>query len=253
MSTNDPPPASPVDGKLRPQFATTRWSIVVAAGGTDDSAAARAALESLCQAYWYPLYAFARRQGRSADDAADTTQEFFSRLLDNKFLRSADPERGRFRSFLLTAFKRFIGQQQHRDQALKRGGGRKVLSLDFDDGERRYSLEPIDEWSAEKLFERRWALMMLEVVLQKLKTEYEGKGREELFNACCPWLTGQEMSTQYAMVAAKLGMNDGAIRVAVHRMRDRYRELLRLEVAGTVDDEQTVDDELRRLRLALRP
>ena len=225
----------------------------MAAGTGDDSSEATAALESLCQTYWYPLYAFARRRGLTADDAADMTQEFFSRLLEKKFLQLADPERGRFRSFLLTAFKRFMGQQRHQKQALKRGGGCQTVSLDFDDGERRYSFEPVNEWSAEKLFERRWALVLLEIVLRKLKCEYAEKGREELFDACCPWLTGQEAPTRYAVVAEKLAMKDGAVRVAVHRMRDRYRDLLRLEVAGTVDDEQAVDDELRRLRMAMLP
>lgn len=222
------------------------------AAGTGDNSAAAEALQSLCQAYWYPLYAYARRRGLAPENAADVTQDFFSRLLEKELLQAADRERGRFRSFLLTSFKRYIGQQHQRSQAQKRGGGCATVSLNFNDGERRYSLEPVDEWSAEKLFERRWALTLLEVVLQKLQKEFQTKGSEKIFEACRPWLTGQDISNQYSIVADELGMSDGAVRVAVHRLRDRYKNLLRLEVAGTVADEQTVDDELRKLRRAVQ-
>ncbi len=232
-------------------FATTRWSIVVSAGHQSSPDAERA-LETLCRTYWYPLYAFARRRGSSPDDAADATQEFFSRLLEKEYLVSADPEKGRFRSFLLTMFKRFLLKQHERDQAQKRGGRTLKLSIDARVGEERYRFEPSDEWTPEALFERRWAVTLLQQVVDNLQREYAGKGKAELFDLCKPYLTGENGPPQ-SEIARQLEMNDTALRVAIHRLRERYRELLRQEVAQTIAETDDVDDELRRLRSALRP
>jgi DNA-directed RNA polymerase specialized sigma24 family protein len=210
------------------------------------------ALGSLCSTYWYPLYAYARRRGYPTDEAADLTQEFFARLLEKQFLRTADQERGRFRSFLLTVFKRFLTKELERGRALKRGGGRPPLSIDVATGEQRYGLEPRDEWTAEKLFERGWALTLLDSVVTRLGREFEERNRSALFEACRPCLMGSEAGPVYSTIAAELGMSETAGRVAVHRMRQRYRELLREEIRHTVETPEDVDDELRRLRSALR-
>lgn len=212
---------------------------------------ATAAIGQLCETYWYPLYAYARRRGYSAEDAADLTQSFFGRLLDERDLQAADPQRGRFRSFLLTVFKRFIARQVQRQNAQKRGGGRAIISLDLSAGEDRYRIEPVDRLTAEQLFERRWAMTVLEVALSRLRTEYRERGQEEFFRAARPWLSGDAASESYDTVAAKLGTTAGALRVAVHRMRQRCRELLRNEVAGTLEDSAAIDDEILRLRKSL--
>ena len=186
------------------------------------------------------------------DDAADLTQEFFSRLLEKPFLTAADREKGRFRSFLLTVFKRFLSNQRERDQAQKRGGGRCKLPIDVQSGEQRYSYEPADAWTPEALYERRWALTLLEQVLQNLQDDYEAKGKGELFAQCKPLLAGAADTPSHADIAARLAMNESAVRVAVHRLRERYRELLRREVAQTIADTDSVEEELRRLRGAIR-
>lgn len=217
--------------------------------GEDHQAAE--AMATLCETYWYPLYAFARRRGLSADDAADLTQDFFGRLLRRDFLQTADPQRGRFRSFLLTIFKRYMGHQQQRDQAVKRGGGKRIFSLDPADGEQRYRFEPVEHCTAEQLYERRWAMTLLGNVLARLRQEYSDRGQAEFFQSARPWLTGDDAAGNYAAVSDRLAMSEGALRVAVFRLRDRYRELLRQEVAGTVSDPDSVDDELLRLRRAL--
>jgi RNA polymerase sigma-70 factor (ECF subfamily) len=225
--------------------------VIAAVKGSTVGDEATAAIGQLCETYWYPLYAYARRRGYSADDAADLTQSFFSRLLDERELQAADPQRGRFRSFLLTVFKRFIARQEQRQQAQKRGGGRAIISLDLSAGEDRYRIEPVDRLTAEQLFERRWAMTVLEVVLSRLRTEYRERGQEEFFRAARPWLSGDGASESYDGVAAKLGTTAGALRVAVHRMRQRCRELLRHEVAGTLEDSAAIDDEILRLRKSL--
>lgn len=232
-------------------FATTRWSVVVSAGH-QSSPDAETALETLCRTYWYPLYAFARRRGSSPEDAADLTQEFFARLLEKEFLRSADREKGRFRSFLLTMFKRFLSKEHDRAQALKRGGGRRRMSIDVEVGEQRYGYEPTDDWTPEALFERRWALTLLEQVINRLQGDYDAKGKRPLFDLCKPFLTGSGSGPPYEEIARELAMNETAVRVAVHRLRERYREMLQQEVSQTIAETDAVEDELNHLRAALR-
>ncbi|HRX81253.1 MAG TPA: sigma factor, partial [Pirellulaceae bacterium] len=192
-------------------FATTHWSMVLEAGrgSLPDSATALAAL---CAAYWYPLYAYVRRRGRSANDARDLTQDFFAHLLEKESLQAADPDRGRFRSFLLTAFKNFLSKERERSAAQKRGGDVKHLSIDYDSGEQRYQFEPVDDWTPEKIYERRWALTLLEEVMTSLQQEYEDSGKAELFDQCKGHLTGS--GPGYEEAARSLAMTEGALRVA---------------------------------------
>ena len=232
-------------------FATTHWSLVLEAGRRS-APEADAALEMLCRAYWFPLYAFARRRGYSPDDAADLTQEFFSRLIEKSFLESANPERGRFRTFLLTIFQRFLAKEFDRSQAIKRGGGLTHLSIDFDDGEMRYAGGLTDEQTPERIFERQWALTLLQRVVDQLRTEYRSKGKGKMFEQCRSFLVGSAAAIGAAETARKLNMTEGALRVAIHRLRERYRELLRIEVAGTIADETTIEDELLQLRRAIQ-
>ena len=232
------------------RFATTRWSLVCAAGRGDT--AAGAALASLCETYWYPLYAFLRRRGSSREEAEDVTQSFFASLLERGWVRSADRDRGRFRTFLLTALTRFLSKERDRQRAFRRGGGRLRLSLDFDQGENRYLLEPVDHQTPDRLFERRWALTVLERVLERLRDENAGDPeRAARFAAVAPLLTGSGSAGPYAEIAGRLGMTEGALKTAIHRLRQRYKELLRDEVAQTVSDPQAVEAELTALRRAL--
>ena len=226
---------------------------MVLAAGKGASPDADAALASLCQTYWYPLYAFVRRLGHQPADAQDLTQEFFARLLEKQYLRAADPERGRFRSFLLSAVKHFLSKERDRAKAHKRGGGRKVLPLDFEAGESRYSLEPTHEITAEKVYERRWALTLLDQVFARLRDEFDRAGKRNEFDRLKVYLTGGAATLSYRDVAAELGMTEGAVKVAVHRLRRRYRDLVREEIAQTVAGPEDVDEELRHLFAALRP
>jgi RNA polymerase sigma factor (sigma-70 family) len=228
-----------------PRFATTRWSMVVAAGAGEDTGG-RAALESLCTSYWYPLYAFERRGGTPAEDARDMVQGFFAELLEKDYLRQADRERGRFRTFLLAAFRHFASKEREKARALKRGGGRKALPLDFEDGESRYLREPADERTPETVYERRWALTLLDESVDRLRTEHDVAGRSDLFEALRPTLGG-EAGEPYAALGARLGMSEGAVKVAVHRLRKRYKEVLRSLIAETVAEPADVDDEIRHL------
>jgi RNA polymerase sigma factor (sigma-70 family) len=231
-------------------FATTRWSVVAAAGG-GPSPEAREALAELCRAYWYPLYAYARRRSASADDAREQTQEFFARLLEKEYLQAADPRRGRFRSFLLTAFKRFLAHERDRAHAQKRGGGRPVLPLDFRAGEALYHREPADRATPEGVYERRWALTLLEQTLARLRQELVSAGKERLFECLKGTLTGEDAGP-YARAGEELGLSEQAVKVAVHRLRKRYGELLRAEIAQTVATPEEVEDELRDLFAAVR-
>jgi len=232
------------------QFATTHWSVVLAAA---DSRAPRSddALARLCQAYWYPLYVYVRRQGHSAHDAQDLTQEFFARLLEKKFLADVQRERGRFRSFLLAAVKHFLANEWDKARAQKRGGGQALIPLDTASAESKYGLEPADKSSADKIFERRWALTLLEQVLARLREEHVVDGKGKLFEGLKGCLTEGKSAIRYTELGEKLGMSEGAIKVAVHRLRQRYRELLRSEIAHTVASETDVEDELRHLFAAL--
>jgi DNA-directed RNA polymerase specialized sigma24 family protein len=231
------------------QFATTRWSLVLAAGRRAEPGADRA-LAALCEAYWYPLYAHARRRGLDAGSAEDRVQSFFARLLEKDGLAVADPRRGRFRGFLLAAFGHFLANEWDRERAIRRGGGHAVLSLDFAGGEARLGREPADERTPERVFDRLWALSVLDRALGRLREEYESGGKGRLFDELKPALAG-DRSTPYADLAGRLGMSEGAVKMAVHRLRGRCREVLREEVAETVGSPEEVDDELRQLFAAL--
>jgi RNA polymerase sigma-70 factor (ECF subfamily) len=232
-------------------FASTRWSLVLAAG-RGDAPEAQAALAALCEVYWYPLYAYVRRSGYSADEAQDLTQGFFARLLEKHDLRAADSERGRFRSFLLTAFKRFVSKERHRARALKRGGGRRMLSLDFDQGESRFRLEPVTDVTPETIYERRWALTLLDRVMARLRDDFERAGKRDEFDHLKVFLTGEAAAPSYREVAAELGTTEGAVKVAVHRLRRKFRDLVLAEIAQTVTAPEEAEDELRHLFEAIR-
>lgn len=245
MGKEDPNPGS------AGRFATTHWSIVLAAGqGT--SSEAQSALGTLCQTYWYPLYAFVRRRGYHAAEAQDLTQEFFVRLLEKGYVRTANRERGRFRSFLLIAFKRFLSKERDRARAKKRGGGRKILALDFESGESQYSLEPAHEVTPERIYEQRWALTLLDRVFARLREEFDQAGKQKEFNCLKVYLTGEAGTPSYREAAAELGMTEGAVKAAVHRLRRRYRDLVREEIFQTVAGPEDVDEELQHLFVALR-
>jgi RNA polymerase sigma-70 factor (ECF subfamily) len=227
-------------------FATTRWSMVLEAGHRSSPKSA-AALATLCESYWYPLYSFVRRQGRSADDARDLTQEFFSWLLEKNALQVADRSRGRFRSFLLASMKNFLAKEWRRGQAQRRGGGRPMISLDFDDGESRYRLEPSHDDTPENIFERQWALTLLEQALSNLSTEFEQAGKHWLFECLKMFIGGEKSLVPYRELGKQLNMSESAVKVAIHRMRRRYRALLRNEIRQTVVTDEDVDEELRHL------
>jgi RNA polymerase sigma-70 factor (ECF subfamily) len=230
----------------RPTFVTTHWSVVLKAGHTD-TPRARDALARLCQTYWYPLYAHVRRRGYSQHDAEDLTQEFFARLLASDFIAQASRERGRFRSFLLTALGHFLADEWDRIRAQKRGGDRQIIPLEVETAETRYRLEPADHLTPEKAYERRWARTLLAHVVGQLRHEYEEGGKAELFDGLKGCLTLARSGVPYAELAGQLNMGEGALRVAVHRLRQRYRELLRAEIANTVADPGEVEEELRHL------
>jgi RNA polymerase sigma-70 factor (ECF subfamily) len=202
--------------------------------------------------YWYPLYAYARRHLPSAHDAQDLTQAFFVQLLEKDYLQAADPKRGKFRSFLLTAFKHFLSKERERATAQKRGGGRSLLSLDFEVGESRYHREPVDQQTPESLYERGWALAILEQTLARLRQELANAGKEKLFECLKGALAGEGLQASYAQIAEQLGMSEQAVKVAAHRLRRRYQELLRAEIAQTVASPEEVEDELRDLFAAVR-
>jgi RNA polymerase sigma factor (sigma-70 family) len=230
----------------RKGFVTTHWSVVVAAG--DSSApAARNALEKLFGTYWYPLYAYIRRRGYNPHDAEDLTQGFFASLLQSRHLCMADSERGKFRSFLLVRLKHYVSDERKKVHAHKRGGGQPIISLDAQLAEDRYGLEPVTELTPERIFERRWALAVLERSVARLREEYVTGGRTELFEELKHFPPGQKGQSSYAEVAARLGVTESAVKSAVHRMRMRHRDLLRQEIAHTVSTPAEVDDELRYL------
>lgn len=234
------------------RFATTRWSVVLSAGRPDPSQAYEA-LSRLAKTYWYPLYAFVRRQGYSAHDAQDLTQEYLARLLEKNYLAEVDRSKGRFRSFLLASLKHFLANEWDKARALKRGGGHRIVSFDAPTAETRYQQEPADDLSADRIYERRWALTFLDRVLQSLREDYAGQGKAELFEALKGTLTTGRSDAPYADIARDLGMTEGAIKVAVHRLRQRYRDTLHREIADTVAHPSEVDKEIRHLFAALSP
>jgi RNA polymerase sigma-70 factor (ECF subfamily) len=228
------------------QFPPTLWTIVLAAGERSSPQGERA-LTSLCETYWYPLYAFLRKQGRSPHDAEDLTQAFFVHLLSRQGLRHVDPRKGRFRSFLLASLKNFVADEWAKTSAQKRGGGAVILSLDADLAEERYQSDAAQEAiDPERLFEQRWAWAILDRVLARLETEFAQMGKAERFEQLRIFLSGDPPGVSYAQIADRLKMTEGAVKVAVLRLRQRYRELFRAEVAQTVAPEE-LDDEMRRI------
>ncbi len=230
------------------QFPTTRWTLVVAAADPQRKEA-RSALVLLCGGYWYPLYAYVRRRGYPPDQAQDLTQEFFLRVLGGQYLDRADPEKGRFRAFILTSLKFFLADEVDRVRAQKRGGG-AVLSLEFSSGEDRYRREPAHDETPERIFERRWAISVLDRVVEKLRDEFVRHGRPEHFERLKVFLLGHS-DAPYAVLAGEMNTSEGALKVAIHRLRKRYRELFRQEIADTVADPAEVESELRFLAAVL--
>ena len=238
-------------GATAREFRTTHWSVVLLAR-RDDTVRAESALAELCRAYWYPLYAYARRLGRSPEDAQDLTQEFFARLIGKRWLDRADQARGRFRSFLLAAFKHFLADEWDHDRAFKRGGGQTLLALDGLDAEERYRLEPTDIATPEAIYDRRWALTVLDQALARLEAEQRTDGQADRFEAVKDCLLGEPGDATLAELGARFGLTEAAMKSSVRRLRDRYRALLREEIAQTVDGPEGVDEELCSLLAALR-
>ena len=238
-----PSPSS--SGARQSAFVTTHWSVVLTAG--HDTTHARAALEKLCQTYWYPLYAHVRRRGHSPADAQDLTQAFFLRLLEQRSLARVDPERGRFRAFMLGALNYFLISEWRKARTGRRGGGRPLLSLDWAAAERRFDLEPADPATPERAFDRQWATALLDEVLRQLENEYRHEGKSELFQALKQTLAGAREAQPYTRLAGELGMTGGAVAVAVHRLCKRYRALLQSEIANTVSSPEEVREEMNYL------
>jgi RNA polymerase sigma factor (sigma-70 family) len=234
----------------REWFSTTHWTTVLAAGAGQSFGSSQA-LEKLCRTYWYPLYAYIRRRGFESHEAEDLTQEFLARFLAGNHVAKANPIKGRFRYYLLTALNHFLSDNLDRQRAQKRGGGQPLISLDGQTAEERYRLEPRDDLSPDRLFDRRWALTVLEQVLTRLGQEYEAGDKSVLFQHLKGFLT-DENGGAYSEIAQELGLSEGALRVAVHRLRRRYGELLRMEVAHTVTCPEDVPEEMAQLRAALR-
>jgi RNA polymerase sigma-70 factor (ECF subfamily) len=229
-----------------PIFATTHWSVVLNAADASSPSVA-AALEQLCRTYWYPLYAFVRRKGNSPHDAQDLTQAFFARLLEKNYVAQANRERGRFRTFLLAALTHFLADEWDKTRRLKRGGGREVISFDAATAEERYRLEPVDQFDAAKLYERRWVTTLFDKVLARLEQEFRDSGKGELFDGLKSSLLAEECGSSYVEIGAGLSLTESAVKQAVHRMRLRYRELFREEIAQTVAGPGEVEDELEHL------
>lgn len=236
----------PTDGA---RFMTTRWSLVRAAAG--DGEGAQGSLNELCVAYWYPLYAFVRRKGHHASEAEDLTQGFFTALLSGSGIELVEQERGRFRTFLLTALSNYMVNEWHRERALKRGGDRRTLSIDWQAADVRYGLEPATDLSPEKLYERSWALSVLERAMDRLADGFAKKGRSDLFEALKTHITPNAGEQRMADLAQRFEMTEGALRVALHSLRGKFRDALRAEVGETLESREEVEDELRGLFDAL--
>ncbi len=224
---------------------------MVLEAGNQDSPRASEALGQLCRVYWRPLYAYVRKRGYSPDEAPDLVQEFFARVIEKNYFSSADRQRGRFRTFLLASMEHFLAKEWQRAHRLKRGGEITFFSLDDESAETLYRQEPADEFSAEKLYDRRWALALLEQALAQLRSEYSGSGRGPVFDELAIVLSGDKPDLSYAELGARIGLSEGAVKVAVHRLRQRYGELVRAQVADTVSRPEQVDEELRHLFAAL--
>jgi RNA polymerase sigma factor (sigma-70 family) len=231
-------------------FETTRWSLVKRAGAKSNLAA-RAALAELYSLYWEPLYCFLRRRGEQPASAADYVQGYFTHLLEKDTLQRADPERGRFRSYLLTALQYYVGHEVEKQQAQKRGGGKLLESLDFVHAEAVYQREPVDHMTPEKLYERRYAMTLLEQTLETLRQEYEDRGKQSVWQQLHPLLMGDSVKP-YSALAVEMKVSESAVKVAVHRLRERFGTLLRLEISRTVETEEEASEELRWLMQSLR-
>lgn len=232
------------------EFNTTHWSMVLLAGQSQ-APHADAALERLCRTYWNPLYGFVRRQGHNPHDAQDLTQEFFARLLEKKYLALADPERGRFRSFLLKSLKHFLVNEWERGQSQKRGGGREILSIDDNAAEQSYRQQPAEQIAPDSLYDKLWAITVLERAIERLGGDYAATGRRALFDQLSPMLLTAGTGESYREAARPLGMSEGALKVAMHRLRQRFRDIVRAEIAQTVATPGEVDGELRCLMAAM--
>ncbi len=248
MSANETTRDQPITSGViagQPAFVTTHWSVVLTAG-RHDTPRARNALEQLCQTYWLPIYAYVRRRGYSLEDAKDLTQEFLAWLLERDWVARADPQLGRFRSFLLTTLSHFLANEWEKARAQKRGGG-QVVSFSSEAAETQCGREPADTVTPEQSFERRWALTLLDRVMNRLSAEFTRDDKTELFEALKPCLLGERAAQPYAALASKLAMTEGSVKVAVHRLRQRYRLLLRDEIANTVEKPEEVEEEMRHL------
>jgi RNA polymerase sigma-70 factor (ECF subfamily) len=234
------------------RFATTRWSLVLAAGSGRSEQADRA-LAELCADYWYPLYGYVRRRGYEAEDARDLTQAFFAKLLEKNDLNAADPSRGRFRSFLLTSMKHFLTSEWRRQATWKRGGDVELVSIDYEDAEKRYRVEPANRLTPEAIYERHWALALLDHAVDDVRKQYISRGKSELFDALKGYLGHDPGGVPYRELSQRLNRSEAALRTALSRLRARWRERLRELVAETVQDGHTIDDELRQLLTALTP
>jgi DNA-directed RNA polymerase specialized sigma24 family protein len=241
---------TPIDRPSPGHFPTTRWSQVILAGNPDTNLA-RQSLADLCNAYWFPLYAYIRRRGHDPEKAKDLTQDFFAHMLEKGLLAEVDPTRGRFRAFLRTVCTHFLANRRDHDRAKMRGGGRAFVSIDPEDAEGRYALEVSDGLTPERIFDRSWAVTLLGRVLDQLGREYDEAGKAETFAALRGLLAGEPDAPSYDAIARSLGMTVGATRVVAHRLRRRYGELLRREIASTLAEPDNVDDEIRDLFAAL--
>jgi RNA polymerase sigma-70 factor (ECF subfamily) len=246
LSTENPTQSTNRAGEV---FATTRWTVVLAAG-RPDAPQAGVALEELCRTYWYPLYVYVRRQTATREDAEDLTQAFFARFLEKNYLEGLSSDKGKFRAFLLASLKHFLANEWDRANRQKRGGGVANLSLDWQDAETRFQIQPADTLSPDKLYDREWAVTLLGRVITRLRDENVSEGKAELFEQLKPFLMVGKSAIPYAQAAEPLKLTEGAVRVAVHRLRRRYRELLREEIAQTLADPSQADEELKALMSA---
>jgi RNA polymerase sigma factor (sigma-70 family) len=242
MASDQTSDKTPRDG----QFVATHWSVVMMAGQSHLPQAADA-LERLCRAYWYPLYAYVRRQGKSPEDAEDLTQQFFSRLLEKDYLTRADPERGKFRTFLVRSLNNFLINEWKRTGRLKRGGDVIFLSLNAEEAEERYAEEPVHDSNPANAYERLWAVALIEQVFSVLRREYAAAGKGHLFEALKGFIWGDVEPTSYVELGRSLNLTEGTVKVAVHRLRKRFREVVRAEIAHTVARPEDIDEELRHL------
>jgi len=243
LSCDDPRPATRAQGDI---FATTHWTVVLAAGRAS-SEQADVALEELCRTYWYPLYVYVRRQTSTREDAEDLTQAFFARFLEKNYLEKLTSQKGKFRAFLLASLKHFLANEWDRANRQKRGGGVLPLSLDWQDADARYQIDPADNASPDKLYDRAWAIRVLERVLARLRDENSGGEKAKLFEQLKAFLTVGANAIPHAEAAARLNLTEGAVRVAVHRLRRRYRELLREEISQTLSDPVQIEEEMQTL------